>query len=389
MPAYRSALAEFAHPGQLSEPVAVRDRLRGWRFYDGFRVDADAPARRVGGRDRRVVRPAGASARCVAPDALGELSDGTLRFLLWAAALLSPEPPSLMVLNEPETSLHPDLVQPLATLIRAAGAVTQVLVITDSNALLGDLREDARDWNWSKTMVRHESPGRAYSTLRRGTGVPDDRLETHTFTRAPKTKPQRVNFRKPIPALIEVVVVHLDEHHLLPVEWNLDDSLTHALSPPRTAPTTKAALRDRRCGCPRPSFPDETTRTTVPAALSANDDRSGEDRATGVDRTHCRQRLTAGGTLTADARSVHANPRFWCSRLTCRFAVTRPAKMPGEGRLIATPISERAPRQRCCTPCESPRHLSRSRKAMTSSGRIYVAGASPSSEDVTMPAGPA
>ena len=47
-----------------------------------------------------------------------ELSDGTLRFLLWAAALLSPQPPSLMVLNEPETSLHPDLVRPLAALIR-------------------------------------------------------------------------------------------------------------------------------------------------------------------------------------------------------------------------------------------------------------------------------
>jgi predicted ATPase len=43
-----------------------------------------------------------------------ELSDGTLRFLLWAAALLSPQAPSLMVLNEPETSLHPDLVGPLA-----------------------------------------------------------------------------------------------------------------------------------------------------------------------------------------------------------------------------------------------------------------------------------
>ena len=49
-----------------------------------------------------------------------ELSDGTLRFLLWAAALLSPQPPSLMVLNEPETSLHPDLVRPLARLIRTA-----------------------------------------------------------------------------------------------------------------------------------------------------------------------------------------------------------------------------------------------------------------------------
>src|ERR1700676_1502512 len=31
-----------------------------------------------------------------------ELSDGTLRYLLLVAALLSPRPPALMVLNEPE-----------------------------------------------------------------------------------------------------------------------------------------------------------------------------------------------------------------------------------------------------------------------------------------------
>jgi predicted ATPase len=65
-----------------------------------------------------------------------ELSDGTLRFLLWAAALLSPQPPSLMVLNEPETSLHPDLVAPLASLIRTTAAKTQVLVVTHSRSLL-------------------------------------------------------------------------------------------------------------------------------------------------------------------------------------------------------------------------------------------------------------
>ena len=46
-----------------------------------------------------------------------ELSDGTLRFLLWSAALLTPRPPPLMVLNEPETSLHPDLLPALARLI--------------------------------------------------------------------------------------------------------------------------------------------------------------------------------------------------------------------------------------------------------------------------------
>jgi len=65
-----------------------------------------------------------------------ELSDGTLRFLLWATALASPRPPSLMVLNEPETSLHPDLVRPLAALIKAAAKQSQVVVVTHSRALL-------------------------------------------------------------------------------------------------------------------------------------------------------------------------------------------------------------------------------------------------------------
>ena len=44
LPSYRSVLTEFADPAQLPELAAVRDRLRGWRFYDGFRADAAAPA---------------------------------------------------------------------------------------------------------------------------------------------------------------------------------------------------------------------------------------------------------------------------------------------------------------------------------------------------------
>ncbi|KUH82834.1 MULTISPECIES: AAA family ATPase [unclassified Mycobacterium] len=181
LPPYRSVLAEFAHPGAHPELAAVRDRLRNWRFYDGFRVDAAAPSRQrtVGTRTpvlsddgsdlaaaiqtileagfddlQRAIADAfdGASVSVAVHDGLfdlqlqqrgmlrplraAELSDGTLRFLLWAAALLSPQPPSLMVLNEPETSLHPDLVRPLASLIRAATGGTQVVVVTHSKALL-------------------------------------------------------------------------------------------------------------------------------------------------------------------------------------------------------------------------------------------------------------
>lgn len=184
LPPYRSVLAEYAHPHALPELSAVSERLRDWRFYDGFRVDAGAPARRphVGTRTpvlsddgsdlaaavqtiveaglddlQRAVGDAfdGARVSVAVRDGLfdlqlhqpgmlrplraAELSDGTLRFLLWAAALLSPSPPSLMVLNEPETSLHPDLVRPLASLIRTAATQTQVVVVTHSRALLGFL----------------------------------------------------------------------------------------------------------------------------------------------------------------------------------------------------------------------------------------------------------
>ncbi|CDO89433.1 ATP-binding protein [Mycobacterium triplex] len=181
LPLYRSVLAEYANPHALPELAAVRERLRGWRFYDGFRVDSAAPARhpQVGTRTpvlsddgsdlaaaiqtilesgsdelSRVVAEAfdGATISVAIHDGLfdlqlrqrgmlrplrsAELSDGTLRFMLWAAALLSPEAPSLMVLNEPETSLHPDLVGPLASLIRAAAEQTQVVVVTHSRSLL-------------------------------------------------------------------------------------------------------------------------------------------------------------------------------------------------------------------------------------------------------------
>ncbi len=190
LPPYRSVLAEFAHPATHPELAAVRERLRGWRFYDGFRVDASAPSRhpRIGTRTpvlsddggdlaaavqtiieagfddlRHAVADAfdGATVSVAEHDGLfdlqllqrgmlrplraAELSDGTLRFLLWAAALLSPEPPSLMVLNEPETSLHPDLVRPLATLIRVAAARSQVIAVTHSRALLEFIGPDADD----------------------------------------------------------------------------------------------------------------------------------------------------------------------------------------------------------------------------------------------------
>jgi predicted ATPase len=71
-----------------------------------------------------------------------ELSDGTRRYLLWIAALLTPRPPALMVLNEPETSLHPDLLGPLARLIGKAAQRTQVWVVSHASRLIAALEEN-------------------------------------------------------------------------------------------------------------------------------------------------------------------------------------------------------------------------------------------------------
>jgi predicted ATPase len=69
-----------------------------------------------------------------------EFSDGTLRYLYLAAALLSPRPPELIALNEPETSLHPDMIDPLARLIVGASNTSQMWVVTHSE-LLAELVE--------------------------------------------------------------------------------------------------------------------------------------------------------------------------------------------------------------------------------------------------------
>jgi predicted ATPase len=99
---------ERAFPGSSLEIV-----IEGSRFQ-------------VGLRQQGMLRP------LLAP----ELSDGTLRYLLWCAALLTPRPPELMVLNEPETSLHPELLPPLARLIERTARETQVVVVSHSHILL-------------------------------------------------------------------------------------------------------------------------------------------------------------------------------------------------------------------------------------------------------------
>jgi len=77
------------------------------------------------------------------PLSAAELSDGTLRYLLLIAALLTPRPPTMMVLNEPETSLHPDLLPALARLIIQASRQCQVWVVSHASRLIAALQQDA------------------------------------------------------------------------------------------------------------------------------------------------------------------------------------------------------------------------------------------------------
>lgn len=189
LPSYDSMLTYVADPQRAPEVLVLRESIRSWRFYDHFRTDIEAPARQVqvgtrtpilshDGHDlaaalqtireigdalslNEAVEDAFPGARIeiavndgrfgvefnqhglLRPLTQAELSDGTLRYLLWIAALLTPRPPSLMVLNEPETSLHPDLMPALARLVERASQQSQLLVVSHSTRLISALEQYA------------------------------------------------------------------------------------------------------------------------------------------------------------------------------------------------------------------------------------------------------
>ena len=178
-----SVLSQLREPHLYPELSALRAEMNQWRFYHHFRTDHESPLRhpQVGvrtpvlGHDGRdlaaalqtiieigheedlhdAIRSAfpGASLEIDHDEESGmfavllrmpglkrplrarELSDGTLRYLCLLAALLSPRPPALLALNEPETSLHPDLYEPLARAMVNASHNSQLWVVTHSQKL--------------------------------------------------------------------------------------------------------------------------------------------------------------------------------------------------------------------------------------------------------------
>lgn len=67
-----------------------------------------------------------------------QLSDGSIRFICLATALLQPDPPSTIIIDEPELGLHPYAITLLASLLRSASTRMQVIVSTQSVPLLNE-----------------------------------------------------------------------------------------------------------------------------------------------------------------------------------------------------------------------------------------------------------
>lgn len=61
-----------------------------------------------------------------------QFSDGTLRFIALATVLMQPEPPAVIIIDEPELGLHPQSITKLAGLVKSASAKTQVIISTQS-----------------------------------------------------------------------------------------------------------------------------------------------------------------------------------------------------------------------------------------------------------------
>ncbi|MFY9178686.1 MAG: AAA family ATPase, partial [Venatoribacter sp.] len=67
-----------------------------------------------------------------------QLSDGSIRFICLVTALLQPEPPSTIIIDEPELGLHPYAITLLGALLRSASKRMQVIVSTQSVPLVNE-----------------------------------------------------------------------------------------------------------------------------------------------------------------------------------------------------------------------------------------------------------
>jgi predicted ATPase len=196
-----TALAGFRDGARYPELEAVRREMLDWRLYHDFRTDAGSPIRQpchaittptlsADGRDLAavlatlfVIREDTADLAAAVDDAfpgawiwakdegswcrfemrfpdmprpfgMHELSDGTLKYLCLLGALMGYRLPALIALNEPEASLHPSLLAPLARLIAKAADKTCIWIVTHSEALADALQEETG--KPARRVVKHD-----------------------------------------------------------------------------------------------------------------------------------------------------------------------------------------------------------------------------------------
>jgi predicted ATPase len=213
-----TAIALLGDAGHYPEIGTFRRAIDGWRFFHGFRTDRDSPLRspclavtapmldedgsnlaavfatlfhtRQDTVDLdRAIADAFGGARLIVPQpqefaefslvfpdfplrqfSPRELSDGQMRFLALAGALLSYRKPRFIALNEPETSLHPDMLPALADMIAQASTDSQIWIVTHSELLAAEIQK--RCGTRPKRVIRND--GATWIEGMRLTGVIDE-----------------------------------------------------------------------------------------------------------------------------------------------------------------------------------------------------------------------
>ena len=185
-----TALADFLDGKACPEIDLIRNALQSWRFYHDFRTDPGSPIRKpclaittpslsADGSDLAAalatlsairqdavdlqdaiddafpgaeLRAWAENGRCEfelqqadvpRPFKAHELSDGTLKYICLLAVFMGYRLPPFIALNEPETSLHPSLLAPLARLIARASRRADIWIVTHSEPLMEALRSES------------------------------------------------------------------------------------------------------------------------------------------------------------------------------------------------------------------------------------------------------
>lgn len=198
-----SVFGQLGEPHLYPEVSQVREMLRNWRFYHEFAVSGNSPLREpqvgfrapvlasdganlaaafqtiveIGDEDllNAILNAAFPGSRFYCDNPGGrfqllmqregltrplepaEFSDGTLRFLCLAVALLSPRPPAFIALNEPENSLHPQMLPALAKLIAEASRWTQIWLTSHSPELARLVQQHAACARYQLAMNEGET----------------------------------------------------------------------------------------------------------------------------------------------------------------------------------------------------------------------------------------